>query len=180
MNKKLTNATIRKAKAMHEQGSTFDEIAEKLHLSHGSAVNAVRKVLTTTPTTPLVKSPDDAPEPPEPTAPPTQGELRQWLGEQCRGLKQECDQAKARGDNAAFASLSRIMAGTAQQLARVTPIELPKEEEPPDWTAAAAQGREKMQEQLRRIIEAETETPDAIRATIARHEKRIEELRRLL
>lgn len=179
MKKKLTSATIAKAQSLKAQGLTLDEIAKKLKLSHGSAVNAVKSKAKPGPTTPTVKTSTE-PLLTMPAEPPTQGELRQWLGEQCRGLKDECDAAKARGDNAAYASLSRLMAASAQQLSRVTPDEKDPEEIPKDWEAIAASAREKMFTQLERIQEAETATPEAILQTIARHEARIVELRKLL
>ena len=143
MKKKLTSAVKAKAKSMRQGGATIAEIQAKLGLSAGSVVNATKAQ--------TFKSP--AGKPSEPTAdaaePPSADEIRRYLGEAVRNLRDECTKAKTSGDSAAFASASRNLTSATQLLAKLTPNDDPTEKlgvyvTLSDMAAAAAKCREKL------------------------------------
>ena len=163
MRKILDSKTIAKVAAAKAKGFTTKEIAERFGISVGSVVNAGKirsekqtlkssaqsEVVTTT-------APSEHPELAVDADPPTPDELRRWMGAQVRALKDECDSAKERGDNAAFASLSRLLASTGQTLARLTPEET-KTDDHPDWDAAAANCRDRMKDAMAKAMTARTD-----------------------
>ena len=163
MRKILDNKTIAKVAAAKAKGFTTKEISARFGISVGSVVNAGKiksnkpslkssvqgEVVTTA--APLERVECTADE-----DPPSPEELRRWLGNQVRQLKDECDSAKERGDNAAFASLSRLLASTGQTLARLTPEESHVDEHL-DWDAAAADCRSRMRDHLAKAMTARSD-----------------------
>ena len=159
MKKVLDSKTIAKVAAAKARGLTVKEIAARFGISVGSVVNS-GKIRSNKPSLKstaqsevvTVSTPVDRPDIVD-ADPPSPEELRRWLGNQVRALKSECDSAKERGDNAAFASLSRLLGSTGQTLARLMPEEA-KADEHPDWDLAATECRERMRDHLAKAMKS--------------------------
>ncbi len=117
-------ARIAEIQADKRAGATYKDLQDKYGLAAGSIRNALKAKAKPPAKAEAKAATPAAPESPEP---PTQEDVRRWLGEQVHALRADAGRLRGEGDAPALAAVNRSLVAASALLARVTPAPPPTE-----------------------------------------------------
>jgi hypothetical protein len=123
---KLNPSTVAKIQRDRRAGATYATLAKRYSLAEGSIRNALTKVQSAKPV-PQEEAKHDPLVSAEPCDPPSQEDVRRWIGEQVAGLRVDAERLRAAGDIAGLATCNRALVAASSLLAKVTPAPVDSE-----------------------------------------------------